>query len=120
MKLTWQGVKEKEKHIKEYKRQRPGKLNFKVTKQTYIDDIISKHTKKNYPLPGPGSYFLDEKLVKKYHSKNKQLFKVPTKDLKIKNGFGLEKKFKSDKKDKVPGPGHCQPDVIYQLWLLIN
>ena len=113
MKLTWQGVKAKEKYITEFKRQKPGKIDLKASKQTYIDDIIQRHTKKNYPLPGPGSHFLDEKLVKRWHSKKKQIFKIPVKEQKLKNGFGLEKKLLPLKTDNIPAPGHCQPDVIY-------
>jgi len=47
-----------------------GKLNMDVKKNTFIDQIIHFNTKKMYPLPSPCSYFLDEKLAKKFYPDN--------------------------------------------------
>ena len=47
-----------------------GKPHPDAKKNTFIDQIIKFNTKKNYPLPSPCSYHLDEKLAKKFHPEN--------------------------------------------------
>lgn len=120
MKFTWKGIKQSEQRFKEFKKRTLGKLDMNASKQTYIDDIIRDNTRKKYPIPGPGSHFLDEKLVQKWHGRRRGLFSLPKKDFSKKNNFGLAKRIFGDKnKAKIPAPGHCQPDVTsflrYQL-----
>lgn len=82
------GLKIKQKWLTSDKYSRPkpekGKViqakdKKKFTKKTFIDQIVTINTKKNYPLPGPGSEHIDEKIVEKLHKdvENKAIFKIP-------------------------------------------
>ena len=87
----------KGKHkYEDYKRMSMGKIDTKVSKKTLFDDIIKKNTSKLYPLPGPGSHFLDEKLITQWQSKNKDLFKMPTKQLTKENTMSRQKRHFGD------------------------
>ena len=114
-KQNWKGINKKNHQFTSYKKTPLKKIDTKVSKRTFIDDIILKNTKKNYPLPGPGSHFLDDKLAKKWHSKKRDLFNIPKKIGNGKSNFSKAKRnFNSCKKGKgVPAPGHSQPDVIF-------
>lgn len=52
-----------------------GKLDLKVQKHTYIDQIIQENCKKNFPKPGPSDHFMDDAAIKKFCKENLTLFK---------------------------------------------
>ena len=43
---------------------------------SYIDEIMMAHSKTDYPIPGPGAHFNDEKTMKKFDETKKSLFAV--------------------------------------------
>jgi hypothetical protein len=112
-KQNWKGINKKNHTFKDYKKKPLSKIDKTVSKRTFIDEIILKNTKKKYPLPGPGSHFLDEKLAKKWHSNKRDLFNVPKKEGNGKSNFSRSKRsFNTSKKGKsIPAPGYCQPSV---------
>lgn len=111
LKFTWKGVKKENQIFDENKRPGKPQINKKVSKNTYIDDIIHLHSKKNYPRPGPGDHFLDEKLASKFYKEGNGFF-VAKRDDKKKTNFGTEqRKFPLKSDPSFPAPGHCQPQV---------
>lgn len=112
LRQNWKGVT-KNYVFSEYKKKPMSKIDKTVSKRTFIDDIILKHSKKNYPLPGPGAHFLDEKLAKRWHSNKKDLFNAPRRDGRGKSDFARSKRSfdKVPRGKATPAPGHCQPDV---------
>lgn len=120
MKFTWKGVKKENQYFLENKKPARQQINKKVCKQTYIDDIIRKNSKKNYPLPGPGDHFLDEKLASKFFKDGNGFF-VQQRDDKKKSNFGTEKrKFNLRSDPSFPAPGHCQPQVGLSLFVILG
>jgi len=89
-----------------------GKLNMDVKKNTFIDQIINFNTKKMYPLPSPCSYYLDEKLAKKFYPDNTDIMLVKSQEATKKTNLPkAERKFILVKRgsDKLPGPDKYTP-----------
>lgn len=88
------------------------KLNMDVKKNTFIDQIIHHHSKKTYPIPSPCSYWLNEKLAKKYHPDNQAIMVAKVPDLKKKTNLP-----KADRKfilvqrgvENLPAPSKYDP-----------
>ena len=107
MKFIWKGIPKTNHKFQEFKRTEAGKINNKVLKNTYIDDIIKKNTNKNYPIPGPGVHFLDERLIRRWHSKDKDIFKMPIKTSEQKQNLPRSKRVFGERlKDWVLGPDY--------------
>lgn len=47
----------------------------KVKRFSYIDLVVMQNTKKDYPLPGPGSHFHDATTLKKLPEEQRELIK---------------------------------------------
>ena len=65
IKFLWQSVPKDQRQYKKPKNEKLKKPDMNVNRGSYIDHIFKKGKDKNYPLPGPGAHFLDEKLLKK-------------------------------------------------------
>jgi len=78
-----------------------------------------KHSKKEYPLPGPGAHFLDKQLMKKVKSENAELFVKHANDPTSKKpNFVKEKRlfnFMENPKDAkaFPAPNRYTPHVFF-------
>lgn len=59
-----------------------------MKKYSYIDHIIIKHSKKDYPLPGPGAHFNDAVTMKRIDEENRDLFTTQKKTEKTKSKMG--------------------------------
>jgi len=95
MKYKWKGVGKDDREIQSRPKTSIPKLDMSVTsllnqvkKYSYIDHIVMKHTKKDYPLPGPADHFHDAQTMKKIPEENRDIFVVPKKDQKAKSRMG--------------------------------
>ncbi len=86
---------------------------------SFIQEIFKKGANKLFPRPGPGSYFLSSKSLKKLGNEKAELMKsVETnKILEIKRGPSLKAKrefsivVNYEEKKKQPGPSNYYPFV---------
>jgi len=88
------------------------KLNMDVKKNTFIDQIIHHHSKKTYPIPSPCSYWLNEKLAKKYHPDNQAIMVAKPNDVKKKTNLPkAERKFILVQRgvENLPAPSKYDP-----------
>lgn len=71
-KLTfkWLGTPNDKQEFEKFERTRSAQPDTSTKKFTYIDKIISDNSKENYPRPGPGNYFLDEKSAKRLYKED--------------------------------------------------
>lgn len=67
MTFKWLGTPNEKQEIEKFERSRSAQPDMSCTKFTYIDKIISDNCKENYPRPGPGNYFMDEKSAKRFY-----------------------------------------------------
>ena len=96
-------------------------MDYTVSKNTYIDDIIKKNTKKNYPIPGPGVHFLDNKLIDRWHSKDKDIFKMPAKQTKKDHNLPQARRtFGERPKAWVLGPDYRKTVKLVIIYILIE
>lgn len=95
------------------------KAQFK--KMTYIDHINQKHTKKKYPLPGPGAHFHDKQTMRRVKSEQQDIMKRHFKDpFKDKANFTKDERkmdFLANPKDAkaFPAPNRYNPGVRYLI-----
>jgi hypothetical protein len=73
-KFRWKNIPREQQVIIQAMKRTLEKPDLKTKKNTFIDQIISQNTKENYPIPGPGDYFLDAQSANKYHKSNPSLF----------------------------------------------
>lgn len=90
-----------------------------MKKHTYIDQIILENTKKRFPKPGPSDYYMDEKTAAKYYKDKADLIKKKVNKEEKKNNLPKEERkfyFSMAQKnaDKIPAPGHTNPDMKNQ------
>ncbi len=67
IKFRWQNVPKEQQTILRPVKRKPEKLDAKVKKHTFVEQIIHENTKENYPIPGPGSYFLTQTAIKRFY-----------------------------------------------------
>ena len=63
--FKWMSMPVDKQVIQEKAKGSRGKPDTAANKHTFIDQIISQNSRPNYPLPGPHSYFMDEKAAKR-------------------------------------------------------
>ena len=82
---TWQGVAKDDMNIEKPVKNKQKKIDKSVKKYTYIDWIVMKNSKKDYPKPGPDNYYMDMDTAKKFYKENLELFNKKERDEKEKN-----------------------------------
>lgn len=78
MKFKWLGTVTEKQELEVFERTQPGKPDFEAKKHTFIDEIILQNTKKEFPLPGPGNYFMDKKGAMRFFAEHEDLVVLKT------------------------------------------
>ena len=78
LKFQWLEVPPEKQEIIQPERSKSSKIDTTVIKSSFIDQIIQENSKENYPKPGPGQYFLDDKGAKKFYSDKVDLVTLPS------------------------------------------
>ena len=73
VKFRWQNVPKEQQVVVRAVRRKQEKLDKTTKKHTFIEQIIHQNTKENYPMPGPGNYFLTQKAIKRFYNDHTDL-----------------------------------------------
>jgi hypothetical protein len=115
LKYKWIETPQDQQNFDKESAPKAGKLNLDAKKNTFIDQIIKFNTRKTYPLPSSCSYFLDEKLAKKFHPEIAEKCFAKPEQVKGKTNLPkAERKFILIKPgaDKFPAPSKYDPKLI--------
>ena len=91
-KFKWMSVPKENQTITEPVKRSKTQLNMKVTKKTFIDEMIKLKSNPNFPIPGSTDYFLDSKIIDKFFPDKKHLFTKKEISNTKKNNLSLNKK----------------------------
>lgn len=72
-KFKWTNVPKEKQIFQEKQKQTRGKPDMNAKKNTFIDEIVHKNSKKNYPMPGSTDYHLDDIVIKKFFAEKSDL-----------------------------------------------
>ena len=78
LKFKWLNVPSEKQEIIPLERAKSSKIDMKVSKVSFIDQIIRDNSKAEYPKPGPGQYFLDGQVAKKLYPEKTDLVALPS------------------------------------------
>lgn len=115
LQYKWQNVAADAQNFEKPAAAKAGKINKDAKKNTFIDQITNFHSKKNYPIPSPCSYYMNEKLAKKFCPDHVDIMLCKPKDEKRKTNLPrAERKFilVTRGAEKMPGPGAHDPHEV--------
>ena len=89
LKFIWLNIPKESRQFEEVKNTKSGKLDMKISKNTFLDQIISRQKSEKYPIPGPGYHFLDKTEASKYFKDNAPLLEYKSKPVDKKGSIAL-------------------------------